>query len=159
MIVFITFTFILFYILFSISKEDFKTLIISEKKIRFFALTGFLYLICLGLSSNTINTINLIFNNIFSMFTIFTLMYSIKFISYKLLGINSLGLGDIKLSSVSSIWLGLESTFLSLCISFILSAIYGLKGKITKRFKIFHQYPFAPFLSIGISCAWILDKI
>ena len=159
MIIFIIFTFILFYILFSISKEDFKTLIISEKKIRFFALTGFLYLICLGLSSNTINTINLIFNNIFSMFTIFTLMYSIKCISYKLLGINSLGLGDIKLSSVSSIWLGLESTFLSLCISFILSAIYGLNGKITKKFKIFHQYPFAPFLSIGISCSWILDKI
>ena len=159
MIMFIIFTFILFYILFSISKEDFKTLIISEKKIRFFALTGFLYLICLGLSSNTINTINLIFNNIFSMFTIFTLMYSIKCISYKLLGINSLGLGDIKLSSVSSIWLGLESTLLSLCISFILSAIYGLNGKITKKFKIFHQYPFAPFLSIGISCSWILDKI
>ena len=93
------------------------------------------------------------------MVIIFTIMYSISYLSFKILGINSLGMGDIKLSSISTIWLGLELSFLSLCISFFLSAIYSLYGKLTKRFSPFQQYPFAPFLSIGIFCSWFIDKI
>ena len=86
-------------------------------------------------------------------------MYSISYISYKIFRINSLGMGDIKLSSISTIWIGIELSFLSLCISFLLSAIYSLHGKITKRLKPFQQFPFAPFLSIGIFFSWIIDKI
>ena len=93
------------------------------------------------------------------MVIIFTVMYSISYLSFKLFGINSLGMGDIKLSSISTIWLGIELSFLSLCISFFLSAIYSLRGKLTKRFSPFQQYPYAPFLSIGIFCSWIIDKI
>ena len=102
---------------------------------------------------------NLIINNSFSMIIIFIIMYSISYISYKIFGINSLGMGDIKLSSISTIWIGIELSFLSLCISFLLSAIYSFHGKITKRLIPFQQYPFAPFLSIGIFCSWIIDKI
>ena len=86
-------------------------------------------------------------------------MYSISYMGYKVFGINSLGMGDIKLSSISTIWIGIELSFLSLCISFLLSAIYSFHGKITKRLKPFQQFPFAPFLSIGIFCSWIIDKI
>ena len=86
-------------------------------------------------------------------------MYSISYTSYKIFGINSLGMGDIKLSSISTIWIGIELSFLSICISFLLSAIYSLYGKITKRLKPFQQFPFAPFLSIGIFFSWIIDKI
>ena len=64
-------------------------------------------------------------------------MYSISYISYKIFGINSLGMGDIKLTSISTIWIGIESSFLSLCISFLLSAIYSLHGRITKKFMPF----------------------
>ena len=155
----ILFTFILSWLLFSISKEDIKTMLISENKLRMLAVFGILYLLSLGLSNNKINIIDLIVNNFSAMFMIFILMYLISYISYKLLGINSLGMGDIKLSSISSIWLGIELSFTSLCISFLLSAIYSLHGKITKKFKTYHQYPFAPFLSLGIVCSWILDKI
>ena len=145
--------------LFSISKEDLKTMLISENKLRILAVLGFLYLACLGLSDERINSIDLIIDNFSGMIAIFLIMYSISFISYQLLRINSLGMGDIKLSSISSIWLGVELTFISLLISFLLSAVYSLHGKITKKFKTFEQYPFAPFLSIGIFCSWILDKI
>ena len=110
-------------------------------------------------TNEKINVKDLIINKSFSMIIIFITLYSISYISYKIFGINSLGLGDIKLSSISTIWLGIEFSFLSLCISFLLSAIYSLHGKITKRFKPFEQYPFAPFLSIGIFSSWIIDKI
>ena len=159
MSIYILFGFILSLILFSISLEDIKTMIISENKLRIFAISGILYLLCLGSSNKTINTINLIINNLFALLIIFIIMYSISYISYKLIRINSLGLGDIKLSSISSIWLGIEFVFISLCISFLLAGMYSIYGKLTNRFKIFHQYPFAPFLSIGIFCSWILDKI
>ena len=155
----ISFTFILLYILSSISIEDIKTMLISEKKLISLGILGLLYLLCIGLSNEKINTIDLLLNNSFSMLIVFIMMFSISYISYKILGVNSLGMGDIKLSSFSTIWLGFELSFLSLCISFLLSAIYSLYGKITKRFIPLQQYPFAPFLSIGIFYSWIIDKI
>ena len=155
----ICFTFILLYILSSISIEDIKTMIISEKKLISLGISGLLYLLCIGLSNEKINTIDLLLNNSFSMLIVFIVMFLTSHISYKILGVNSLGMGDIKLSSFSTIWLGIELSFLSLCISFLLSAIYSLYGKLTKRFIPLQQYPFAPFLSIGIFCSWIIDKI
>ena len=155
----IFFTFILLYILYSVSLEDIKTMLISENKLIIFALSGIIYLACLGLSNERIDVKDLIANNSLSMIIIFIIMYSISYISHKIFGINSLGLGDIKLSSISTIWLGIELSFLSLCISFLLSAIYGLHGRITRRIIPFQQYPFAPFLSIGIFSSWIIDKI
>ena len=159
MAIIICFTFILLYFLYSISLEDIKTMLISENKLILLTILGFLYLLCLGLSNEKIDIKDLIINNSFSMIIIFIIMYSISYISYKIIGINSLGMGDIKLSSISTIWIGIELSFLSLCISFLLSAIYSLYGKITKRFVPFQQYPFAPFLSIGIFSSWIIDKI
>ena len=155
----ICFTFILLYILYSISIEDINTMLISENKLISFAISGLLYLLCIGLSNEKINTIDLLLNNSFSMLIVFIVMFSTSHISYKILGVNSLGMGDIKLSSFSTIWLGIELSFLSLCISFLLSAIYSLYGKLTKRFIPLQQYPFAPFLSIGIFYSWIIDKI
>ena len=159
MVINILFTLILSWILHSISKEDIKTMQISENKLRIFAISGIIYILTFGLLNKSINIIALITDNIFAMLIVFLIMYLISRISYNLFKVNSLGIGDIKLSSISSIWLGIEFSFISLCISFLLSAIYSIYGKITKRFQSFHQYPFAPFLSIGIFCSWILDKI
>ena len=155
----ICFTFILLYILSSISKEDINTMLISENKLISLGISGLVYLLCISLSNEKINTIDLLVNNSFSMLIIFIVMLSTSYISYKILGVNSLGMGDIKLSSFSTIWLGIELSFLSLCISFLLSAIYTLYEKLTKRFIPLQQYPFAPFLSIGIFYSWIIDKI
>ena len=155
----IFFTFILLYFLLTISIEDKKTLLISEDKLILFTIAGILYLFCIGISNKEVDIKWLIINNSISMIIIFLIMYFISCVSYKIFGVNSLGMGDIKLSSFSTIWLGIELSFLSLCISFLLSAIYSLSGKLTKRFKPLQQYPFAPFLSIGIFCSWIIDKI
>ena len=155
----ISFSFILLYILLSISIEDVNTMLISENKLSLLALLGIVYLLYQGLSNEKIDVKELILNNSFSMIIIFIIMYSISYISYKIFGINSLGMGDIKLSSISTIWIGIELSFLSLCISFLLSALYSLHGKITKKLKPLQQYPFAPFLSIGIFSSWIIDKI
>ena len=155
----ICFTFILLFILYFISIEDIKTMLISENKLILLTILGIMYLLCLGLANDKIDIKDIIINNSFSMIIIFIIMYLISYISYKVMGINSLGMGDIKLSSISTIWIGIELSFLSLCISFLLSAIYSLHGKLTKRFIPLQQYPFAPFLSIGIFCSWIIDKI
>ena len=155
----ISFTFILLYILFSISVEDINTMLISESKLIIFALSGIIYLAYLGLSNDKIDIKDLITNNSLSMIIIFIIMYSISHVSYKLFKIKSLGIGDIKLSSFSTLWLGIELCFISLCISFLLSAIYSIYGRISKRLKPLQQYPFAPFISIGIFFSWIIDKI
>ena len=145
----ISFTFILLYILFSISIEDIKTMLISESKLIIFALSGIIYLACLGLSNDKIDIKDLITNNSLSMIIIFIIMYSISYISYKIFGINSLGLGDIKLSSISTIWLGIEFSFLSLCISFLLSAIYSLHGKLLKDLYHLNSIHLRLFYQLG----------
>ena len=159
MLIIIFFTLVLLYFLSSISIEDKNTLLISENKLILFAISGLLYLLSLTMSNEKIDIAFLIINNSFSMIIVFITMYSISYISYKIIGVNSLGMGDIKFSSISTIWIGIELSLLSLGISFLLSAIYSLHGKITKRLMPFQQYPFAPFLSIGIFCSWIIDKI
>ena len=155
----IFFSLILTLILISISIEDIKTMLISENKL--FLLAGFSisYLVYVGSLYEKINIIHLIRNHFFSFLIIYIILYLIKYISSKLFRINSLGMGDIKLSSISALFLGIELSFISICIAFLLSALFSLHGKITKRFKIFDQYPFAPFISIGIIYSWILDKI
>tara|TARA_Y100001968_G_scaffold300391_1_gene311773 strand:- start:408 stop:812 length:405 start_codon:yes stop_codon:yes gene_type:complete len=134
-------------------------MLISENILRAFSAFGFLYLFIIGSTNEEINCIDLFLKNSYGMIIIFIIMYSISYISYKLLGTKVLGLGDIKMSSISTIWLGLKFSLISLSISFILSALYSLQGKLAGKFYKFQQYPFAPFLSIGIFSSWILDKI
>ena len=80
MITSICFTFILLYILYSISTEDINTMLISENKLISFAISGQLYLLCIGLSNGKIYTIKLILNKSFSMLLIYILMFSISYI-------------------------------------------------------------------------------
>ena len=134
-------------------------MIICESKLRLFSLFGFLYILLFSLSDGDIDFKNLIITNTYGMIIIFIVMYIVSFISYKLIKITSLGFGDIKLSAISSIWIGYESTLFSLYIAFILSAIYSLYTKASGNLTKYHQYPFAPFISFGIICSWILDKI
>ena len=112
MLIYIFFTFMLLYILYFISIEDINTMLISEDKLILLTILGILYLLCLGLSNEKIVIKDLIINRSFSMIIIFSIMYSISSISYTIFGINSLGLGDVKLSSISTIWLGIEFSFL-----------------------------------------------
>ena len=153
------FTLLLLYILYSISIEDIKTMLISENKLLFLSFSGLIYLIFLGLYVEKINIYYLIINNLFAMLLVFIILYSIGIIGYIFYGKKSLGIGDIKLASISTIWLGSELCFISLCISFFISAIYSLQGRFNKKLKPLQQYPFAPFLSTGIICSWVLDKI
>ena len=95
MLTIISFTFILLYILSSISIEDIKTMLISENKLISLGISGVLYLLCIGLSNEKINTIDLLLNNSFSMLIVFIVMFLTSYLSYKMFGVNSLGVGDI----------------------------------------------------------------
>ena len=155
----IFFTLLLLYILYSISIEDTRTMLISENKLIFFGISGLIYLVFFGYFVEKINIYDLILNHLLSMFFVFIIMYSIGILGQTFYGKKSLGIGDIKLASISTIWLGNELSFISLYISFFISAIYSLQGRFNKKLKPLQQYPFAPFLSIGIFCSWIIDKI
>ena len=120
------FTIILFWLLFFISVEDQKTLIISNVNLILFAISGFFYSFINGYLDKEISTLNLITNNLYITIIIFASMTSISLLSYKLSGVNSLGLGDIKLASFAVSWLGLEGVLTALAISFISSSIYFL---------------------------------
>ena len=158
MLINIIFTFLIAFILIHISIEDIKTMSINEVKLIILTLLGFAYLACRSFINKDIDFIIILINNFYGMIILFLIMYLLKVTSFKILKINSLGLGDIKIIGISSIWLGFDLAFTALCISFSISGIYSLYGKFSGRMKRLQQYPFAPFLSFGIFCAWTLDK-
>ena len=86
-------------------------------------------------------------------------MALVSIISYILIGVNSLGLGDIKLASFAVLWIGSKGILSAMFISFILSSMYFLYTKINRDIGSFHQYPFTPFISLGIFFTWIIAKI
>ena len=159
MIIDLFFTIILFCLLLSISLEDIKTLLISNRNLIILAASGFVYLTINEYINNATNTLNLLTNNLYITIIIFTSMAIISLLSYKLLGVNSLGLGDIKLVSFAVSWIGLEGVLSAISISLILSSIYFLYNKSIGNIGILQQYPFAPFISLGIFCTWIMAKI
>ncbi len=158
MIIDLFFSIILFLLLLSISLEDIKTLLISNKNLIILATTGVIYSLINGYLNIETNSLILLTNNLYITIIIFTSMTIVSLLCYKFSGVNSLGLGDIKLASFSVLWIGLEGYLSAISISFILSSIYFLYIKAYKDIGIFHQYPFAPFISIGIFCAWIMAK-
>ena len=149
MTIIICFTIILLCILSSISIEDINTMLISETKLISLMISGLLYLLYLGLSNEKIDIKDLIINNSLSMVIIFTIMYSISYLSFKIFGINSLGMGDIKLSSISTIWLGIELSFLSLCISFFYQQYIVCTENLLKDFYHFNSIHLHHFYQWG----------
>ena len=81
----IFFTFVLMYILYSISIEDIRTMLISEQKLILLGLSGFIYMFFIGLHNDNINSFELISNNLFSMIIVFIIMYAIGEISFNFL--------------------------------------------------------------------------
>ena len=84
MVINILFTLILSWVLFSISKEDIKTMLISETKLRIFAISGIIYIVTVGLLYKSINTIDLITDNISAMLIVFLIMYFLDCINLML---------------------------------------------------------------------------
>ena len=153
------FTLILIWLLVSISLEDFNKMLISNRNLILFSASGLLYLLIHGFLDEEINNLSQTINTLYIIITIFTSMILISLFSYKLSGVTTLGLGDIKLASFTVLWLGLDGVVSAMSISFILSSIYFLYNKIIKHIGVFHQYPFTPFISFGIFCTWIIAKI
>lgn len=64
-----------------------------------------------------------------------------------------IGLGDVKLLTVTGFYLGFSLTYVVLLLSLIFAAAWGLWNVWKKRVKMQDFVPFAPFLAAGIAVA------
>ena len=114
-------------------------------------------LIFLGIVSNlfsnnsfcTQNIFQAIFRLTISLFFYYLIKLILIFQENKL-RIKLIGLGDIKLYSISIIWFGLNGFLSAFLISINLGMIIGVIGRISKQIKPLQKVPFAPFISIGM---------
>ena len=122
-------------------------------------------LIIVGITSNLFSE-NLfctqnIFQALFRIFISLIFYYLIKTIlifqerKYK---IKLIGLGDIKLYSISIIWFGLQGLLTTFLISIYLALIVGLLGRFLKKIKPMQKIPFVPFISIGMWFTFIFGS-
>jgi len=88
---------------------------------------------------------------------IFAFMMIVRFIGNKIFKRESIGGGDIKLSTFFGICLGLRLGFLSLIIGCLFAFPYALYLSFSNKEK---ELPFGPFLTMGlVVCFLFMDKI
>ncbi len=151
----ITFSFCLFNILFFISWSDIQSLLIPNSMIQLgFTLGGIMFLASVYyLGTNII--IELFLYLVIQSFTCFAIMFLINKVGESLIQVNLLGIGDAKLASMCTIWIGGEGIFSSMMIAFLTAGCYSLCKTFTRKNTRFAPIPFAPFISGGVWCVWI----
>jgi leader peptidase (prepilin peptidase)/N-methyltransferase len=75
-------------------------------------------------------------------------------LAQKLLGKPALGLGDAKLAALLGAWLGLTGVGLSVMLSVLAGALFGVIGLISGRLKRGQPFPFGPFLGGAGLAVW-----
>lgn len=68
----------------------------------------------------------------------------------------SIGLGDVKLLTVTGSFLGFSLNYISLFLGLLFAAIYGVTRVLRKKIKIRDEIAFAPFLAAGIWAALLI---
>ena len=114
-------------------------------------------LIILGILSNlfsnnlfcTQNTLQAIYRVCLSIFFYFFIK-TVLFLQQRKYKIKLIGLGDIKLYSISIIWFGASGFLTTFLISIYLALIIGILGKVLNKIKPMQKIPFVPFISIGM---------
>jgi len=66
-----------------------------------------------------------------------------------------MGFGDVKLAIFMGLFLGYPNIIIAIYIAFIVGALVGLMGMISKKMTKKTQIPFGPFLILGTFVAWV----
>ncbi len=87
------------------------------------------------------------------------LLYVLYVIISKVLGRNSLGGGDVKLTIAAGAFLGLKGTLFGIALSAYIGLFVILVAGIFKKFDLKKAFPYGPFLSIAffVSNLWFND--
>ena len=81
------------------------------------------------------------------------------YLIYAISGGRAMGFGDVKLSFIVGLILGLQKGFIALYIAFVLGAIVSLFLIFFKKKKIKSKIAFGPFIVIGTFCVFFIDKL
>ncbi|MFA4907180.1 MAG: prepilin peptidase [archaeon] len=84
------------------------------------------------------------------------LMLVLSFVGKAVFRKDAVGFGDVKLTAMTGLCLGLSRLFLDLFLSFFLSATVGIVFIFLKKVRIEERLPFAPFLAGGtfVTLVW-----
>lgn len=121
-----------------ISIHDFKFYIIPDRYLKILFVLGIVFCVC-GFT----DILNSLLGFVLNLF----LMSIIYFISK-----GGMGFGDVKLSAVLGLWLGVEKSLMMLLLSFISGAIVGVGVIVTGYRSRDDCLPFGPFLCISAVC-------
>ena len=150
-----TFSFAFYNILFLISWIDMKTFLISNNLLSLgFILGGIVFLIRVyDLQFNT--KVESFLYLVIESLICFAIIFLVNKVGQYLVQVNLLGIGDAKLASMCTIWIGGEGIFSALMIAFLTAGFFSLCKKIIKNTTRYAPIPFAPFISGGVWCVWI----
>ncbi len=132
---------IVFFVLLLASIEDIKTYKIANKYVITILVLGLISVIYKGE-----------YINILSLIIVFLVFIISGFIGLKI------GMGDIKLISVSTLLLGLKGVITAFIIGIFLSAVVGIVFIISKKMTFKSKLALAPYLTIGIIVALLFYK-
>ncbi len=86
-------------------------------------------------------------------------MLLVYFLGYLLYKKEAMGFGDVKLTAVIGLFLGWQKLILSLLIATVLASIILLIIKVVKKKDRDTEYPFAPFIAVGVIISLLLGEL
>ncbi len=111
-------------------------------------------------SNNLFCTENIIqaIHRIFLSLVFYYFIKTILFLQERKYKIKLIGMGDIKLYSISIIWFGAAGLLTTFLISIYLALIVVLLGRFFRNIKPMQKIPFVPFISIGMWLTYIFGS-
>ena len=147
------------FLLLVISINDIKEKLLPIRVIVLGVGFGLVPITYIAIFNNYESAQDLLISRFCSVFIIFSFMGIIRKVSKLISGKTLLGSGDLKLSAMGALWLGVKSSLLSLALAFLAAGLFSISQKLTKRVSPFKGYPFAPFISAGMWISWLFDPL
>lgn len=79
------------------------------------------------------------------------------FFIVKIINKNSIGMGDVKLISVLSLFIGFENVISCMVLSLLLLSIFSIIFLIIKKITLKDSVPFAPFITVALIISIVLE--
>ncbi|WP_320663958.1 A24 family peptidase [Prochlorococcus sp. MIT 1223] len=111
-----------------------------------------------SINTNFLKTITALSNYLVASLLGYVSFLIIAYIAKHIIGKKALGEGDIKLSALLGMLLGLKGWLITISLSFLLSFIIVLTLMVIGKLKIGEYIPFAPFLCLSAFLVWFTNN-
>ena len=145
-------------ILFLLSLVDIQENLVPESLYKWGVFLGLLQAVAIGYFLDKQSGLINIFDHLAAPLMGFSVIETLRRLSFFLYGYEMIGLGDSKLAAIGGAWLGIQGMFVSLGLAFISGAIFSIIRVLSRKLRLKESFAFGPFVNTGIWGVWLFES-